>query len=328
MLSPRLLRLYLLPAVFFSAYAVAAADAHEWLAKMEQAARTVNYEGVFVYHHGNSMQTMRIFHRAGEGKTQERVFSLSGAPREVIRTENEVRCYLPEENSVLVEHRRAGNKGFPSILPERLEDLDANYAIELARPGRVADREAQHIVVRPKDGYRYGYHLWADSATGLLLRADLVDADGRMVERFVFTSIRPGIAISDADLKPRLGNRNSVWYRNEGEGSDKAPAWEAGQVPPGFKLTNYISRRMPGRPTPVEHLVYSDGLAAVSVFIETAEKADPARPGIKGPNRMGAVHAYSKVLDGQKITVVGEVPAVTVDMIGASVKPSQPEQNR
>lgn len=322
MLSPRFLRLFFLLAVFFNACAVAG-DPHEWLAKMEQAARTMNYQGVFVYHHGNSMQTMQIFHRVDNGKAQERLFSLNGSPREVIRTDDEVRCYLPEDNSILVEHRRAGNKGFPSILPERIGELDANYAMELARAGRVADREAQRIIVRPKDEYRYGYQLWADSATGLLLRADLLDAEGKMVERFIFTSIKTGIGIPDAELKPRLGNKSAVLYSGESEGGGKAPAWEA-QLPPGFKLTNYINRRMPKGQKAIEHLVYSDGLAAVSVFIE---KADP-QPAVKGPNRMGAVHAYAKVVDGQQVTVVGEVPAITVEMIGASVRSTQSNQAR
>jgi len=68
----------------------------------------------------------------------------------------------------------------------------------------------------------------------------------------------------------------------------------------------------------VEHLVYSDGLAAVSVFIEKTDR--PAGVGSKGPSRMGAIHAYSKVMDGEQVTVVGEVPESTVAMIGESVK--------
>lgn len=318
MISPRFLRFSLLPLVLISV-AASASDAHTWLAKMEEAARTLNYEGVFVYHHGNMVQTLRIVHRVEDGKAQERLVSLSGAPREIIRTDDEVRCYLPDENSVMIEHRRADNKGFPRILPQRLEDLDKHYVIELARTGRVADRDVQRVVVRPRDAYRYGYHLWADQATGLLLRADLVDHQDRMVEQFVFTSIRPGISIPESDLKPRFRNKNSVWYRGEEGHGDERQSWEAAQVPPGFTLQNYLTRRTPSRQKSVEHLVYSDGLAAVSVFVEKAEK-DGQSPAT-GPNRMGALHAYVKVVDGQRVTVVGEVPAVTVGMIGDSVRP-------
>ena len=299
----------------------AADDAHAWLMKIDAAAREQNYDGVFVYQHGDKLETMRIIHRVDGDRVRERLVSLNGAPREVIRTDREVQCFLPDEKSVVVEHRKAENRGFPSILPTELRALDANYTIALGRRGRIVDREAQMVSIKPKDNFRYGYELWADRATGLLLRAALVDGAGKAIEQFLFTQITPNAAIAAADLKPQFMRKDSVWHRaaamedaNSGPGS-----WAAADLPPGFELTTRIVRKMPAGQQPVEHLVYSDGLATVSVFVEKLRRNGRAR--VNGPNRMGAVSAYVKVADEHRVTVVGEVPGATVDLIGKSVKP-------
>lgn len=301
--------------------ATAADDAHTWLMKIDAAAREQNYDGVFVYQHGDKMQTMRIIHRVENGRVRERLVSLNGAPREVIRTDREVQCFLPDEKSVVVEHRKAENRGFPSILPTELRALDANYTIALGRRGRIADREAQMVSIKPKDDFRYGYELWADRATGLLLRADLVDGAGKTIEQFLFTQITPNADISPADLKPQFMRKDSVWHRaTDMDDAASGPGrWTAATLPAGFKLSTRIVRKMPTREQPVEHLVYSDGLATVSVFVERLGANGRAR--VDGPNRMGAVNAYVKVADEHRVTVVGEVPSATVDLIGKSVKP-------
>lgn len=299
----------------------AAEDALAWLMKMDAAARKQNYDGVFVYQHGGKMETMRIVHRVDNGRVRERLVSLNGSPREVIRTDREVQCYLPDEKSVVVEHRKAENRGFPSILPTELRALDANYAIALGRRGRIADRDAQMVSIKPKDNFRYGYELWADRATGLLLRADLLDGAGTPIEQFLFTQITPNATIAAVDLKPQFIRKDSVWHRATAmEDATGGPgSWAATVLPTGFKLSTRIVRKMPARQQPVEHLVYSDGLATVSVFVEKLRRNGRAR--VNGPNRMGAVSAYVKVADEHRVTVVGEVPSATVDLIGKSVKP-------
>lgn len=301
--------------------AQAGEDAQAWLMKIDAAAREQNYDGVFVYQHGDKLETMRIIHRVDNGRVRERLVSLNGAPREIIRTDREVQCFLPDEKSVVVEHRKAETRGFPSILPAELRDLDANYTIALGRRGRIVDREAQMVGIKPKDNYRYGYELWADRATGLLLRADLIGSDGKAIEQFLFTQITPNANISGDDLRPQFMRKDSVWHRARNmDDTESGPgSWVAKEIPPGFKLSTRIVRKMPTGQQPVEHLVYSDGLATVSVFVEKLGRK--GRDRVNGPNRMGAVNAYVKVADEHRITVVGEVPEATVDLIGKSVKP-------
>lgn len=302
----------------------AAEDAYAWLGKINQAARTLNYEGTFVYQSGPQLETMRIVHRVHDGRVEERLVSLTGAAREVIRTNDEVRCYLPDQNSIVVEHRRANGKSFPAIVPDRLRDLADNYVVELGRHGRVSGRPAQGVLIMPRDDYRYGYHLWADRETGLLLKADVLNNKRRVLEQFMFTDIRIGVDIPASALVPQTAGADMVWYRNSKDGMTPSakPVWQAMRLPKGFKLSSSLTREMPTRSGPAEHLVYTDGLATVSVFIEKRERG--RNPATEGPSRMGALYVLGKAVNHHHLTVVGEVPAKTVALIGSSIAPVKP----
>jgi len=286
-----------------------AADAQALFARMHQAGRNIDYEGTFVYQHGDQLESLRIIHKGGAGGVRERLISLNGAPREIIRTDSEVRCYLPDENAVLIEHRRADNRNFPALLPDSLTQLKGSYKISVGKEGRVAGRKAVSVRIKPRDVYRYGYLLWADEASGLLLKASLLDEHGSVVEQYLFTQVSIGKPISESELKPQYPAKGIVWQRAD----DKTPIpstgqWTVAKLPSGFTLGAHMVRMLPARKQPVEHLVYSDGLAVVSVFVE--KLGDDAKPNVlSGLTHMGAVHAFGKVVDGHQVTVVGEAPA-------------------
>jgi sigma-E factor negative regulatory protein RseB len=298
-----------------------AADAQTLFARMHQAGRSLDYEGSFVYQHGDQMESLRIVHKTGAGGVRERLVSLNGAPREIIRTDSEVRCYLPDENAALIEHRRADNRNFPALLPDSLTLLKGSYLIRAGKEGRVAGRKAVSVHIKPRDAYRYGYQLWADEASGLLLKASLLDERGRVVEQYMFTQVSIGKAIPESELEPQYPAKGIVWQRADGEPLALSTGqWVAARLPAGFTLSARMMRKLPARKQPVEHLVYSDGLAVVSVFVEKVD--GEAKPNVlSGLTHMGAVHAFGKVVDGHQVTVVGEAPAITVDMIGESVGP-------
>lgn len=291
--------------------------------KINHAARNLDYDGIFVYQHETQLEAMRIIHKAVNKLSKERLVSLNGAPREVVRDDREVRCYWPDKNSVLVEFRKADSSSFPAILPERLQDLEKYYVIKLGKVQRIIDRHAQLVIVKPVDNYRYGYHLWADKESGLLLKADLLNSNGKILEQFMFTQVNIGGMIPDAALVPAVSTKSMVWFREDG-GTRKSPSksdWTITSLPKGFMLSAHMMRQMPMRKQPVEHLVYTDGLATVSIFIEKQEKGvKPVKP---GTSSMGAVHAYGTNIENYQITAVGAVPASTVSLIGGSVVPAR-----
>jgi sigma-E factor negative regulatory protein RseB len=316
----------LIVALACQAPAVVMADnAHDWLRRIGAAANNLTYEGVFVYRHGEQLQSMRIAHKVQGGTVRERLVALNGPGREVIRTGEEVRCYLPDENAVLVEHRKANDKGFPNLLPPSLTELERNYTIELGRSGRQANRPARLIVIRPNDGYRYGYHIWADEATGLPLMASLVNDKGAVIEQFMFTQVNIGVPLSDAEFEPRTPGKDLVVHRNPFPAPAAAagpPGPVPGRLPVGFMLSTRTRHTVLPLKTPVEHLVYSDGLAVVSVFVQRLG-SDGAAPTVEGLVNKGAVHALGRVVDGHRVTVIGEVPATTVHLIGQSLAPAR-----
>ncbi len=314
----------LIASLLFSPGLRAADAAEAWLVRINHAASTMNYEGIFVYQHESRLETMRIVHKVADGSFQERVVSLNGAAREIIRNDEVVRCYLPDENRVVVEHRVSGGKNFPALLPNQVGELLENYQIVLRKTDRVAGRLVQRVLIKPQDEFRYGYELWADRETGLLLKADLLDRHGSVLEQFVFTQVNIGGEIPESELKPEKSGEGMVWYRDTDERASPREGqvsidtrWTAARLPKGFRLSTRMARNVPMRNRLAEHLVYTDGLAAVSVFIE--KFGNGQQLAMEGASRMGAVHAFGKRVGDHQITVVGEVPATTVSLIGRSV---------
>ncbi|HET9123183.1 MAG TPA: MucB/RseB C-terminal domain-containing protein [Acidiferrobacteraceae bacterium] len=298
--------------------AEAALSARGWLMRMDAAGHSVNYIGTFVYHHGSMLETMRIFHRVGASGVRERLESLNGTRREIIRGPHRIRCYLPHENALIVERSRSGRKGFPAVLPTHLRRLDRYYRFALGGTARVAGRAAQIILIGARDRFRYGYRLWADQKTGLLLRSDLLSPAGAVVEQFMFTRIHPGVPVSAAAVQPPPSLRPRQWHHEAPATAPvPGPQWRAENVPPGFHLEKrLLGFRGPGN-VEVQHFVYSDGLAAVSVFVQKVR--GQRHQSMVGLQQMGAVHVYGRMDDGYRITVMGEVPMATVNRIGSSL---------
>ncbi len=289
---------------------------------MQSASQEVSYSGAFVYHQNGDLETMRVIHKADKGVVRERIFSLNGALREIIRDEERVWCYLPEQKMGVHQYRQTAQKNFPSILPQDTERLFKHYVVKTGGFDRIANRKAQRISIQPKDDYRYGYELWADSKTGLLLRADLLDQEKNVIEQYAFVEIAINKPINEQDLQPITARNDLIWFGpkdpNAGKESHVA-GWKVTRMPSGFILSREIKRMSPMREQPMEHRVYSDGLASVSVFIEQLQ-AHSRTKAIKGLSKMGAVHAFGTMIDDYQITVMGEVPEATVSLIGASVE--------
>lgn len=315
---------FLLVAAFLAAGAPAWAaqesgDAIAWLQRMAQAAHRLNYTGVFVYQREDRVETSRILHRVDETGEHAKLVSLDGSPREMYRINDDVLCFMPDSKTAVLDKSRA-RKMFPAVLPDRIAGLAESYDARLAGRSRVAGRETQIVVLRPRDGYRYGHTFWADVETGLPLRAGVWRREGELVDRFSFTQVRIGGPIRAAEVRPQLAGRRIIQH-DPAQSPDGAadPGWRVGAVPPGFARISAMKRQLPGHDAPVNHIVYSDGLAAVSIFIEPA--TGRAEPGL---SQRGALHIYTRVVADHDVKVLGEVPEATVRLIGDSVSYVRP----
>lgn len=304
-------------------YATDKQSVEAWLQKMHHAAHMVNYVGKFVYQQDKQLSMMEIVHAVGENGERERLLSLDEVGREVIRDKDNVTCILPDRKSVVVEKGRP-KLPFPPAFPVNVEQLKHQYTFALSRQERVAGHLAQKISINPTDKYRYGHRLWIDVDTGLLLKTHLLDERGQLLEQFMFTELVFMDEIPEELLKPHVIGENFTWYESDDEKVEGSPAqpmnWFVAHMPAGFVNDMQRNHHLPNK-TAVKHMVYSDGLASVSVFIEKHEKQSP---NLIGTSRMGAVNAFGRIIDDHHVTAVGEVPQATVKMIGESVEFKKP----
>lgn len=300
--------------------AAAAETARQWLDEMSSALQTLDYDGTFVYLHDGKLEAMRIIHQVDAGGERERLVSLTGSAREVLRDDKSVTCIMPDNKSVMVGQSRP-RQPFP-VVPRDLGSVSHHYLLEDLGDDRMAGYTTRVIAITPKDNYRYGYRFWIDKNTRMLLKSDLTGADSEPIEQVMFTRLGIGAEISDAELEPSLTGEGYSWHRQEDVRQDPVadpgkPAWRVARLPAGFELTHFQHKRMRQEGAAAEHMVYSDGLATVSVYVERLTASAEA---LQGLSTMGAVNAYGLLLDGHQVMVVGEVPPVTVEMMARSVE--------
>ncbi len=309
-------------------------DPREWLQKMSQALATRNYDGTFFHLSDGRVEAMRITHSYQNGRATERLQSLEGAGREYIRKDGRLTCYLPDKHRILVETSPGGGP-FLSALPRFGDGADQYYRIDALPDARVLGKPVHVIVVSPKDHYRFGYRLWLDAKTAMPLKTQLCDSRGRVLEQILFASLKMPKSIPARDLEPNLSTvgMQRVVQNPAGRATPGAADFRAAELPPGFHLTVAGAQTIGTAKRPAEHLVYSDGLATVSVFVEPgrargaeaiATAATGAGPQASAPMhglaRLGAGFAFSTVVQGHQVTAVGEVPAETVEFIAQAVK--------
>jgi sigma-E factor negative regulatory protein RseB len=294
---------------------VAAAD-DPWLAlqKTAFAARELNYQGVFVYQNANQLRSVQITHMYNAGRELTRNVVLDGQQREVFSEGSDIVIFNARNDRVVIEKRRGQNL-FPAMLPTNLDSLKASYTAKFGVTERVAGRDAQVIELIPHDGYRYTYKVWADIEFGLLLKMMLLDGN-KSLEHIGFTQISMLNSQNLDWFQPKIDPTKSYVMEDTTEVNHVTDEWVIANLPAGYKKIDHIQRMVPGKKTPINQMIYSDGIASVSVFIEPIVKGVRPKTGHK---IVGSTNICANVIDGYQIIVVGEVPAQTVQQISRAV---------
>ncbi|MBS1208880.1 MAG: rseB [Proteobacteria bacterium] len=314
-------RLRIVVLIGFSLLAPAAFgdDAYVWLQRMNQASRSLNYSGVFVYQSQGRAETSRIVHLVDASGEHERLETLDGPPREVIRHNEDVQCFLPQDRIVVTDKAVLGRQpGRLIIKPAALAEF---YNIHLGEQGRVAGRDAQQILLEPRDDMRYGQQFWVDVATGLLLKARMVSEQLGTIEQFAFSDVAPGITIDHEKLKP-LSSRKGNWRVINARGVElrmEDLEWNFRKLPPGFKSVSAVKRSVRRNDVNAVHIVFSDGLADVSVFIEAAS-GNLAGAAQSGPVNAGSTGIFRRIVGDRLVTALGEVPMAALRRIAEGVE--------
>lgn len=299
-------------------------DAVRLIEAMSVALNTLNYEGVFVHAQGENLTSMHILHSSDDSDELERLRALDGEAREVVRNSTLVTCIWPASQSVIV------SKSIPrNVLPQ----VDASmvkserYVFEMGASDRVAGRQTHVVNVTPRDGYRYGYRFWIDKTTSMLLRSMLLEGPENPVEQIIFTQIdypasidTSRFAVADTDkrvswLEPKKARAASSLQGFTQKPDDRV---QFSGLPEGYREISETYSAMPIEDGPVSHVMLSDGMASVSVYVEYVKSAQQSRSSL-GLSRMGAMSAFGISTKHALITAVGEVPAATVKAIAAAV---------
>lgn len=313
------MRLLLFIAVLMASTFASLAGATEGLVllnKIATAARTLNYTGAFVYRRAGHEETSSIAHALVDGREIERIVVLDGSPREVVRQGQQVSCFLPEEDLLIIEDQSRQQR-FPALLPAGLSDLTRYYSVKPGGKSRVAGIDAQTIILEPKDALRYAHELWMDPISGLLLKSTLLGERGQILESFSFTQVNIGGVVDPAALRPHY---ESSVHKVHKVRSDEMRAdelgWNFKEIPFGFRKLNAMKRKNPNQGQDSLQVVFSDGLAAISVFIEPSLVTEK-EPGI---GSFGPMHVYRRKAGDFRLIVIGEVPADAVRRLGDGIE--------
>ncbi|MES2500576.1 MAG: MucB/RseB C-terminal domain-containing protein [Pseudomonadota bacterium] len=304
----------------FSLNSFAVDDAWLILQKAAFAARELNYQGIFTYQNGSQARSVQITHMNDSGREFTRNMVLDnkmqvGQPREVFSQGSDIVIFHPKNDKVIIEKRRGQNL-FPAMLPVNLQSLKLSYVARIGMLDYVAGRQAQVIELIPKDAYRYSYKIWTDTEYGLLVKMTLLNDKTETLEQIAFQEIS---MLNSRDLnwfKPKIDASKSYVMEDAALPSKVHTDWIVAELPPGYIKVDHVELIVNGRTSPVNQMIFSDGIASVSLFIEPINKG--MRPKM-GHKLVGSTNICANVIDGYQVIVVGEVPLATVQQIAKAV---------
>jgi sigma-E factor negative regulatory protein RseB len=283
------------------------------LMRMQTALQNLNYHGTLVYLQDGQVQSMRIIHKANKNGEHERLISLNGVAREIIRKDDIVTCYMPDKKKVTVDKRQYNRHILSKLAENNFSELQKYYDFKLEADDRIAGLKAQRVLIQPKDQLRYGYRLWLSEKDALLLKSDLLDVSGKVLEQVMFADINIVDQIPMNMLKPVSTGEGFSRFEHGLESKNNhtvSENWKIKSLPKGFSISAHVWQALSDSDQPAEQWITTDGLASVSIYVEELSAGNDV---IEGIMQKGAMNIFGLILNGHQVTVVGEVPASTVE---------------
>ncbi len=285
------------------------------LEKSAKASQQLNYEGVFHSQSSSESNSTHVIHANIDNKEYCLLKMLDGAPNEVFCSGDMV--YVTSQDGLLIKKRK-NQFLFPSVLPSDIKHLKKNYQLSFGEKKRVADRMAQHIELKAKDNLRFNYHIWIDDKNLLPLKLIVTNNKNKTIEQSTFTTIAFSEVI-DKDIFEKNINLSKIYVAKnkfvENYVSNKF--WNLKELPSGFKEVDLISRRVNGLNLLDYQIIFSDGLAYVSLFIRPITRGTEPK---EGTVEIGPTNISARYQDGYQIMSVGVVPPETVNTFSGALE--------
>jgi sigma-E factor negative regulatory protein RseB len=293
----------------------------EWLERMHDASRRRNFVGTLVMSSNTgAMSTARIWH-ACEGRQElDRVESLTGPRRSTFRRDDEVVTFLPEERVARTERREALG-AFPDLLKAGDSSIPEFYTARRVGTDRVAGFDADVVRLVPRDNLRFGYRIWSEKKSGLIVKLQTLDLDGKVLEQAAFSELQLDAPVRADKLRQMMAAR-AGWHVERLEPvktTASAEGWRLKSAVPGFKPVNCYRRPLTPTPAPEGSMqwIFSDGLAAVSLFVEAFDARRHQQDGLFSS---GATQTLARRVQDWWLTAVGEVPPQTLQAFAQSLE--------
>lgn len=289
-------------------------EAQDWLTRLSQAEQQQSFQGTFVYERNGSFSTHNIWHRVQDGKVRERLLQLDGSAQEVVRIDGHTQCV---SGSLVAGLGDTPDSSARALDPQKLKNW---YDLAVIGKSRVAGRPAVIVSLMPRDQHRYGFELHLDRETGLPLKSLLLNDKGQLLERFQFTRLDTADMPTERDLQATSECKAVTLDSDKALAVKTAQVWHSDWLPPGFELSSSSARQDPQTKVQISSLMYDDGLARFSVFLE------PLNGAVVTDTRtqLGPTVAVSRRLttpEGEMmVTVVGEIPIGTAERIALSMR--------
>jgi sigma-E factor negative regulatory protein RseB len=293
------------------------APLNAWLMRLHEASRHRTYTGTFVVSAGGQMASARIWHVCDGAQQMERVESLSGTPRSTFRRNDQVLTFFPESRVAVAETRESLGL-FPNLLKSQDSTIEEFYQLRPLGTERVAGLDADVVQLVPKDTLRYGYRVWSEKRSGLVVQLQTLDPDGKVLEQSAFSELQMDAPVSMGKLAQMMTHTEGyrVEHRDLQKTTAKAQGWDMPKGVPGFRPMGCYTRPVAllagasGRADQTMQWMFSDGLATVSLFVEAFDARRHTREGTTELG--GATRTVTRHLGAWWITAVGEVPAATL----------------
>ncbi len=296
-------------------------DLGEWLMRMHEASRLRNYIGTFVVlSNSGGMSSARIWHACDGQQQIERVENLTGAPRSTFRRNNDVVTFMPDTRVVRTETRDSLGS-FPDLMKESGTAIPDFYAARRAGSERVAGFDADVVQIAPRDNLRFGYRIWSEKSSGLVVKLQTLDTDGKVLEQAAFSELQLDAPVKIDKLTQMMSNTGG-WRVEKAEAAKTTAAtegWALKTTVAGFRPVSCYKRPTAGAVAPEGTMqwIFTDGLASVSLFVEPYDRQRHAHEGVLAN---GATQTLTQRMQDWWLTAVGEVPARTLKVFAQSLE--------
>lgn len=298
------------PAPAFAGEPTPTRSVTEWLSRMHEASRQRAYMGTLVVSAGSSLSASRVWHVCDGEQQMERVETLTGAPRTTIRKNSEVITFSPETKSAWVETRESLGL-FPALLRAPGNAIPEFYSAREGKSERIAGHWSDVVDILPKDKLRYGYRIWSEQKTGLVMKLQTLGEQGQVLEQVAYSELQFDAPVRMEKLSQLMSNTQGyvVYKPVLNKTTAAAEGWRLKEPVPGFLPMSCHTRQSLGKGAPPMQWVFSDGLASVSIFVDPFDAQNHTE---ESSAAMGATHSMTRRNGDFWVTALGEVPPGTL----------------